>query len=113
MSLPSCPVAPRIATGLEDDIALYDILERGMPLHQALIPFDGARRRAVDNRPLAQRSEDLARAGLRRLAGRIAESIGNLLETDLVGSVIRFPVPIFDVRRAERVTQPLRQRTDL
>src|SRR3954463_2864663 len=65
ISLPSCPVAPRIATGLEDDIALHHVLQRGVPLDQALVPFDGARGRAVGERPLAQRSEDLARAGLR------------------------------------------------
>src|SRR2546422_1172813 len=112
-SEPSWPVAPRIATSLEDDIALDDALQRVVPLDQALVPLDRPRRGAVRQRALAQGREDLASAGFRSLARRIADAVGDLLEAHPIGAVVGVAVPVLHVGEPERLAQPLRERPDL
>src|SRR2546423_13916901 len=99
MSLPSCPVAPMIATGLEDDMVL--------------VPLDCPRRRAVGERALTQRGENLARPRLRRLTRRIPEPIRDLGETHLIRPMVRIAIPILDVGHAERMTEPFGEWTHL
>src|SRR6266446_5250890 len=113
MSLPSCPVAPMIATGLEDDIALDDGLKGRVPLHQALVPFDGAGSGSVGQRAVAEGGKDLAGANLRRFTGRVPETMGDLLETHLVRPMIGIAVPVLHVWQVERLAAPLRERLNL
>src|SRR5437879_1060314 len=96
-SLPNCPLAPRTTIGLEDDIALQDILQRAVPVDQGLVPLYCLRGWPVVQSAAPKRVEDLSRPVLGCVAGCVPKPVMDLAEADPIGAVVRIAVPVLCV----------------
>src|SRR5437773_5209262 len=96
-SVPSCPVAPRMSSRSEDDIVLHHVLQRVVPLDQALVPVDRSGGGPVVHGALLERPENLLGAVLWRETGRIAQPVADLLEAHSIRPVVGVAIPIFDI----------------